>query len=599
MNNKYIKTAAIIMPILIAVICLTLAVRNDNQASMPIPMSLTFTGEYSYDGDNWYPYNKDSDMSALDGDVTVKGHFDVDISEGAILNFYCNHIGVSMYVNGEQMYMDASTEIKNYGMDLMPSMCGKRWAQILCPEITVEDVVEFHFINYHKYGNKEAYKELLTTCLIAPLDETVLESYLKPYINPFEIIGTALLIVGIMLLGSSVYATILKSRMANRLFKTGIMTLFVGGYTVLDMMMVYFADELLVMRTYGGQLCLMLGVYFLGLNICDAITEKHKKIAEIVMGVSGIANTLIIAVVISEKVLLYDTKIVWECSQCIVSLILIILCLLELKKGKKKGTELITYILIHTAVLLDFIGVCYHMYYSGICFKVSFMVMLLVFLLQGVKQVVMDHQASIKNKKMKAELENSRIMVMLSQIQPHFLYNSLTSLMDLCDRNPKQAKAAIADFADYLRGNLSSLKTENLISFGTELEHIEKYLRLEKLRFEDELEVVYDIQARDFMLPALSVQPLVENAVKHGVGQKIGGGTVTIHTTEKETEYIICVTDDGVGFTEGEYADDGSTHVGIENIRKRLDMMINARLEIESKKGEGTTACIRIPKRRD
>ena len=239
------------------------------------------------------------------------------------------------------------------------------------------------------------------------------------------------------------------------------------------------------------------------------------------------------------------------------------------------------------------------MYYSGICFKVSSMIMLLVIFFQGAKQVVMDHQASIKNKKMKLELENSRITVMLSQIQPHFLYNSLTSVMDLCDSNPKQAKAAIADFADYLRGNLSSLKTENLISFGTELEHIEKYLRLEKLRFMDELEIVYDIQTKDFMLPALSVQPLVENAVKHGVGKKIGGGTVTIHTTETENEYIIRVTDDGVGFTEGEYADDGGTHVGIENIKKRLDMMINARLEIESKKGIGTKACILIPKRRD
>ena len=197
------------------------------------------------------------------------------------------------------------------------------------------------------------------------------------------------------------------------------------------------------------------------------------------------------------------------------------------------------------------------------------------------------------------ELENSRITVMLSQIQPHFLYNSLTSVMDLCDSNPKQAKAAIADFADYLRGNLSSLKTENLITFGTELEHIEKYLKLEKLRFMDELEIVYDIHSKDFMLPALSVQPLVENAVKHGVGKKIGGGTVTIHTTETENEYIICVTDDGVGFTEGEYADDGGTHVGIENIKKRLDMMVNARLEIESEKGIGTKACILIPKRRD
>ena len=599
MNSKYIKIAVIILPILLAFICLAFVVKNDNQASMPVPMKLMFTGEFSYDGENWYPYNEDSHISALDGDVTVKGHFDVAIPEGAILNFYCNHIGVSMYVNGEQVYMDAPTEIKNYGIELMPSMCGKRWSQMLCPTITVEDEVEFRFINYHKYGNKEAYNELLSTCVLAPLDKTVLETYLKSYINPFEIMGTALLIVGIMLFGAAVYAAALRSRMANNLFKIGIMTLLVGGYTVLDVMMVYFTDELLVIRTYGGQLCLMLGVYFGGIIVCDTLREKHRKVAEIVIGVSGIINMLIIAVVISGKVLLYDTRIVWECSQCIASLMLIILCLLELKKEKKKRMELIIYVVIHTAILLDFIGVGYHMYYSGICFKVSSMIVLLIILFRGAKQVVMDHQASVKNQKIKEELENSRITVMLSQIQPHFLYNSLTSVMDLCDSNPKQAKAAIADFADYLRGNLSSLKTENLISFGTELEHIEKYLRLEKLRFMDELEIVYDIHSKDFMLPALSVQPLVENAVKHGVGKKIGGGTVTIHTTETENEYIICVTDDGVGFTEGEYVDDGGTHVGIENIKKRLDMMINARLELESKIGEGTKACILIPKRRD
>lgn len=599
MNNKYIKIAAIIMPVLLAVICLVLVVRNDNQASMPVPMNLVFTGEYSYDGDNWYQYNEECDISALDGDVIVKGHFDTEIFEGVILNFYRNHIGVSMYVNGEQVYMDAPTEIKNYGKDLMPSMCGKQWEQILCPAITVEDEVEFRLINYHKYGNKEAYKEFLSTFILAPLDNAVLESYLKPYINPFEIMGTVFLIVGLMFLGSAVYAAVFRSEIANRLFKMGIMMLLMGGYTVLDVMMVYFTDELLVMRTYGGQLCLMLGVYFVGIIVCDAIKEKHKKVAEMVIGISGIINILLISLVISGRVLLYDTKLIWQCTQSVVSLILIAFCLLELRKEKPKRIELFAYVLIHSAILLDFIGVGYHIYYSGICFKVASMIMLLIFFYRGIKQIVMDYQASVKNQKMKEELENSRITVMLSQIQPHFLYNSLTSVMDLCDRDPKQAKAAIADFAGYLRGNLSSLKSENLISFGTELEHIEKYLRLEKLRFQDELEVVYDIQTREFMLPALSVQPLVENAVKHGVGQKIGGGTVTISTSETEEDYIICVTDDGVGFTEGEYVDDGGTHIGIENIKQRLDMIINARVEIESKKGEGTKACVLIPKRSD
>ena len=599
LNHKYIKLTAIILPILLAVLCLAQMVKNNNQASMPIPRKYEFLGEYSYDGENWYPYNEESNISALEGDLVVKGHFDSDVTEGAMLNIFCNHIGVSIYVNGEMLYIDTPAELKSHGINLMPSMCGKRWEQMLFPDITTEDEVEFHFINYHKHGNKDAYKEALCSLLVTPTDNAILEVYLKSYIQPFEMVGYALLIVAVMLLGASISAVVFKSSMISRLFKMGISTLFAGGYMVFDVMMIFFADELLVVKTYGKQLCLMLAIYFIGIMICDVLKDKYKKTAEIVMNGSAIINLIIIVLATTGKVLLYDTLFFWELAQYIISITLIALCILELKKEKKCRMDVILYICMNIAILIDMADVGYHMYYSGIYFKVVYVIMLIIFLFSGAKQVILDHQASIKNKKLKQELEQSRIAVMLSQIQPHFLYNSLTSVMDLCDTNPKQAKAAIADFADYLRGNLSSLKTEKPISFRTELEHIEKYLRLEKLRFQDELQVVYDIQVQDFMLPALSVQPLVENAVKHGVGQKHGGGTITVHTSETEQNYIIRVTDDGVGFVEGESVKDGGTHIGIENTKKRLDMMMNARLEMESKKGEGTTACILIPKRRD
>ena len=101
MNNKYIRRIAIVLPILLAVLCLMQMVKNNNQAMMPVPKECIFTGEYSYDGQNWYPYEEDSDLSAFKGDVILRGHLDSDIFEGGILNFYCNHIGVSIFVNGE------------------------------------------------------------------------------------------------------------------------------------------------------------------------------------------------------------------------------------------------------------------------------------------------------------------------------------------------------------------------------------------------------------------------------------------------------------------------------------------------------------------
>ena len=599
MNNKYIKLITIVLPILLAVICIVLMIKNNNQAIVSVPKEYVFTGEYSYDGENWYPYSEDCDLSALEGDVIVKGHLDSEIPEGGILNFYCNHIGVSIYVNGEVLFISPQTEIQMYGKDLMPSICGKRWEQLMCPEINADDEIEIRFINYHKHENKNAYKEMLSSFLVTPPDNTVLEAYLKPQIEPFERAGYAIFIVAVMLLGASLAALVFRSVMSKLLFKMGVATLFAAGYIVFDVMMLFYSDGLLVVKTYGRQLCLMLSVYFVGWMVCDALKDRYKKVAEIIMCGSGIINLVIIGLAIAKKVLLFDTVFFWEITQYVVSLGLIVLCVLQIIKDKKNTKMLVPYIGINIALVMDMIGVFESMYYTGMCYKVAYVIMLVAFLFVGVKQVVIDHQASIKNKKLKQELEKSRIAIMLSQIQPHFLYNSLTSVMDLCDSNPKQAKSAIADFADYLRGNLSSLKTENSIPFRTELEHIEKYLKLEKLRFQDELEVVYDIKIEDFMLPSLSVQPLVENAVKHGVGQKTGGGTVTIQTYETEEDYVVCIMDDGVGFVEGEHSDSEGTHIGIENTKKRLEMMVNARLEVESKKGEGTKACIFIPKRRD
>ena len=599
MKNKYIRFAIMILPILAAVICLAQMIKINNQAMMPNPKEYVFAGEYSYDGERWYPYSEDIDISAFDGDLVVKGHFDSDLPEGGMLNFYTNHIGVSIYVNGELIYLDAASEIKSYGMDLMASMCGKSWEQLLCPEIKAEDEVEIHLINYHKHGNENAYNELLSSFLMTPPDNTILEVYLKSYIKPFEMAGSALLIVAVMLLGATISAFVFKSGMTNALFKIGCSTLFAAGYTIFDVMTLYFSDELLVVKTYGALLCLMLAIYFIGLIICGALKERYKKIAEILIAGSGIINLIIIVLATLGKVLLYDMMFFWEVTQYVISIGLIVLCVLELRREQVLKNEFILYISVNIAILIDMTDVFYNSYYSGICFKIAYVIMLIFYLFYGIKQVLQDHQASIKNEKLKAELEQSRISVMLSQIQPHFLYNSLTSVMDLCDKNPKQAKAAIADFADYLRGNLSALKTENLISFRTELEHIQKYLRLEKLRFQDELEILYDIHVQDFMLPALSVQPLIENAVKHGVGQKVGGGIVSVHSYETDEYYVVRIEDDGVGFEEGEYTEDGGTHVGIENTKKRLDMMVNAKLEIKSKKGEGTKATILIPKRRD
>ena len=154
----------------------------------------------------------------------------------------------------------------------------------------------------------------------------------------------------------------------------------------------------------------------------------------------------------------------------------------------------------------------------------------------------------------------------------------------------------VNSFSEYLRNNLSSLEETRLISFETELSHIKTYLDIEKVRFEDTLEIEYDVQCVDFVLPVLTVQPIVENAVKHGTSKKRGGGKVTISTAEDKEFYVIKVSDTGCGFDPTKTLDDGQRHVGIENVRQRLSNMCAGSLTIESAVGEGTLAVIKIPK---
>ena len=206
----------------------------------------------------------------------------------------------------------------------------------------------------------------------------------------------------------------------------------------------------------------------------------------------------------------------------------------------------------------------------------------------------------IENEKQLAKAEKqlyeSRISVMLSQIQPHFLYNSLNAIRGLCRKDPEQAREAIGSFAEYLRGNMDSLNKREPIPFIRELSHIENYLKLEKFRFGDELKVIYDIKEKNFFIPALSVQPLVENAVKHGICEKENGGTLTLKTY-RDGEYIVIeVSDDGIGFDAEKLIseDKERSHIGIQNTRERLKQMIGASLTIESLPGKGTVAKIRF-----
>lgn len=194
------------------------------------------------------------------------------------------------------------------------------------------------------------------------------------------------------------------------------------------------------------------------------------------------------------------------------------------------------------------------------------------------------------------ELQNARAALVLSQIQPHFLFNSLAVVMDLCDTEPKEAKAALQELLDYLHYKMAALSSCYLVSFAEDMEFLQNYLRLEKRRFGPRLTVEYDIRARDFQIPLLTLQPLAENAIRHGIRKRPQGGTLRVSTREVAEYYSILVEDDGVGFDPSRPPDGSREHVGLENVRTRLAILCGGTLTVRSTPGVGTTVEITIRK---
>ena len=192
-------------------------------------------------------------------------------------------------------------------------------------------------------------------------------------------------------------------------------------------------------------------------------------------------------------------------------------------------------------------------------------------------------------------IEEQKSALMLSQINPHFTYNTLSAIAALCDISPKQAKSLTIDFSRYLRQNLDTLSSEQKIPFEKELEHVECYLKIEKARFRDSLNVIYSIDCKDFFIPPLSVQPIVENAVKHGITKKAEGGTLKISTYLRDDKYVIEIIDDGAGFDVEAFEANKQGHIGLENVRSRIRRICKGSVTIKSTACVGTRVTIEIP----
>ena len=579
---------------------------NRNAASMQAQSALIaqvrFQGEYRIGDGPWQTIAEGEHIPSTKGDVTLRGNFHFLTPDGEYVGIYTGDTPIALYIDHilvtllegdrEPCVMDMENPLYE------DSLCGVGWMGYSLTAGS-EEPIEIRIQNHHRFGNETAIDELLSNLAFwtgIEFEKGILEQG-----EPQRNIGLFFMIISLALLGIALFSTLIHIKKSRLLWLFGLVILCAGVYFTYSAEGVSFRSESVVFNTTVKGISMMLYMLFLSMVIVDFLTASQKTGSIAVLGL-GIADGILFAVPMLTDVFFYDTWVLWVVVQTVANIILI-LCLVKecVGESRQKVIACLGAVLPLAAFGIDAVMAGLGIWKGGIISQYVFtglfataMVVVLRIMPRGINAAATAKELETEKTALKAQLAESRIATMMSQIRPHFIYNTLGSIEQLCEIDPPRAGELVHNFAKYLRGNFGELDNPRPILLSKEMEHVRYYVSIEKVRFPD-MTFSFEMDSHDFLIPALTVQPLVENAIKHGLMKLPRGGTIRVVTWETDTHYCVSVEDDGVGF-EPDQLPEERKHVGIRNIRERLKAMVNGSLEIESSPGAGTKVRIRIPK---
>ena len=607
--KSHLQIAGIIVLLFLAVLLLWFINANNSQAFSAMVAQVRFYGEYRIGDGQWHEIEEGKHISATNGDVMLRGNFHMLTPDGEYVGIYSGDIPVALYTNhisltiyeGENEPYVIDMENPMYG----DSACGEGWTAHFLT-IGREEPIEILVHNPHSFGNEAAIDEMLSNVAFwsgIDFERDAMKDGLAQRNT-----GLLFLIVSLILLGSALFSALLHIPNSRIIWLLGATILSAASYLVYSASGVSFWNDLIAVNTSILGFSMMFYMLFV-VGIVTGFLMKTKKIGYITTAALGVMDGIYFVLPILTQLRFFDTWLYWVITQSVANSVLLLCMAMEFGSASKRWRW--TYLgmsLLLLAFESDAIATAVGLWEGGLISKYVFVILFVVALFVVLRMIPDSINAAEKAKALElqrsrleveksiveAELKESRISIMLSQIQPHFIYNTLGTIERMCLKNPNMAFDLVRNFSLYLRGNFSELESVTPIRFAEELKHVEHYVNIEKVRFPD-MTIKYDVETKEFVLPALSVQPLVENAVKHGLMRLESGGTILIHSYETPTHFCVEVKDDGVGF-DTSLPIDGKKHVGLRNIRGRLKAMVDGDLYLESKPGAGTRAVIMIPK---
>ena len=575
---------------------------NSMQAAPAMVAGVYFDGEYRIADGQWQKIEKGKHISSTEGDVTLRGNFHLVAPDGEYVGVYTDSIPIALYTNhinltfyeGENEPFIIDVENPLYG----DSACHEDWSAYVLTSGS-EEPIEILIHNPHRFGNETAIDEMLSSTALwtdIEFEKGVLESG-----KTQRDIGLLFAIISLVVLGTALFSTLIHIKNSKIIWLFGTVILFAGTYLSYSADGVSFWNESVVSNTTILGCSMMFYMFFLCVALVQFLKDT-RTIGIITVTLLGVVNAVVFVLPVLTDILFFDTWLYWASVQILANIILLGCLIRELvvTKGKERWLyfgAILPLVSFGVDVIMTDLGLWKGGVSSRYIFTVFFVVAMVVVLKvipNGINALSKAKELETEKIVLNAELTESRISTMMSQIRPHFIYNTLGSIEQLCIIDPSKAGELVHNFAKYLRGNFGELDNPKPILMSQEMEHVRHYISIENVRFPD-MTFSFEMNSDDFHIPALTIQPIVENAIKHGLMKLSKGGTIRVVSYETESHYCVSVEDDGVGFDTDVLLDERK-HVGIRNIRGRLKAMVNGTLEIESRVGIGTTVLIKIPK---
>ena len=599
--KSYLQIVGVLILITLAAVLLWYNQTNSVQSVAATAAQVYFDGEYRIEDGEWQPIGEGTHISALQGDVTLRGNFHMltpggeyigVFSGGVPIAFYTDHIGLTFRQAGRSYTIDHENPL--YGV----SACGQAWTSYRFAAGDT-DPIEILIHNPHSFGNENAIDEMLANLAFygnLDFEEEILERG-----EPQRNAGVLLTLVSIVFLGIALFSSLIHIKNSKIIWMLGMVVLFAGLYLAYSAEGVSFWSDFVITNTTILGCSMVFYMLFVSL-ITVALLKKTKRWGNLLVVFLGAADAVFFVLPMITDVFFYDTWAWWILVQTVADIGLIACLIAEFVTASKKDRWICVGTLLPLlAFEADAIGTWLGTWKGGLASRYVFTVLFAAAMVTILKLIPHNINAAAKARALElekitlnAELAETRISTMMSQIRPHFIYNTLGTIEQLCKLDPPKAGDLVHNFAKYLRGNFGELDNPKPILMSREMEHVHHYVSIENVRFPD-MTFTFEMNSNDFYIPALTVQPIVENAIKHGLMRLPKGGSIRVVSYETETDYCISVTDDGVGFDTNALSDDRK-HVGLRNIRERLKVMVNGTLEIESTEGVGTKVLIKIPK---